>query len=125
MHESSRPALKNLEGEGFRFNGMVDIFDAGPCVSCERDEIRSVRQSRLATVDGTTGAIASETYMIGTGGSDFRACIGPVEIVSPQNVKLNEECMAALKLKAGGRVRFTPLKAGKKGVEKETAGASD
>ena len=43
VHESSKPALKNLEAEGFRFNGMVDIFDAGPCVGCARDQIRTVR----------------------------------------------------------------------------------
>ena len=43
-------AVKNLEAEGFRFHRMVDIFDAGPVLSCPRDEIRTVSQSRRATV---------------------------------------------------------------------------
>src|SRR3954471_8583898 len=28
VHEQSKPAMKGLEGEGFKFCGMVDIFDA-------------------------------------------------------------------------------------------------
>src|SRR5678815_299977 len=34
VHEGSRPAMRNLEEEGFRFADKVDIFDAGPCVEC-------------------------------------------------------------------------------------------
>src|SRR5262249_51007490 len=35
-----------LESEGFRYEGYVDIFDAGPTLECFRDNIRAVRQSR-------------------------------------------------------------------------------
>jgi len=34
-------AVKNLQSEGFRFSDMVDIFDAGPIIVCERDSIRT------------------------------------------------------------------------------------
>ena len=35
-----------LEQEGFRYEGYVDIFDAGPTVECFRDNIHAVRRSR-------------------------------------------------------------------------------
>ena len=49
-HEGSRPAVELLTREGFRFEGCVDVFDAGPTLHCPRDEIRSVRHSRKAMV---------------------------------------------------------------------------
>jgi len=33
-HPDSRPAMSLLEGEGFRYSNAVDIFDAGPVVTC-------------------------------------------------------------------------------------------
>jgi arginine N-succinyltransferase len=111
VHDSSKPALKNLEAEGFRFNGMVDIFDAGPCVSCQRDDIRTVRQSRVATVEQIGEEFAdSATHMICPSGGAFRACMGSVQILSPDAIQLSEATASALKIARGARVRFAPLK---------------
>jgi len=37
VNDASRTALSILEREGFEFNGMVDIFEAGPVVQAHRD----------------------------------------------------------------------------------------
>ena len=47
VHEDTRPARSLLEAEGFRYEGYVDIFDAGPTVEAYRDNIRAVRESRI------------------------------------------------------------------------------
>src|SRR4029450_4204869 len=39
-----------LEQQGFRYEGYVDIFDAGPTVECFRDDIHAVRQSQVLPV---------------------------------------------------------------------------
>jgi arginine N-succinyltransferase len=39
-----------LEQEGFRYEGYVDIFDAGPTLECFRDDISAVRRSALYPV---------------------------------------------------------------------------
>ena len=39
-----------LEQEGFRYEGYVDIFDAGPTLECFRDDIHAARQSQLLPV---------------------------------------------------------------------------
>ena len=45
------PARAMLEQEGFRYEGYVDIFDAGPTVECFRDNIHAVRRSRVLPVE--------------------------------------------------------------------------
>jgi arginine N-succinyltransferase len=49
-HELTRPALAMLESEGFRYEGHVDIFDAGPAVECDIDDIGAVAASRIYQV---------------------------------------------------------------------------
>lgn len=50
VHADSRPARAMLEAEGFRYEGYVDIFDAGPTLECFRDNIRAVHQSQIFAV---------------------------------------------------------------------------
>jgi arginine N-succinyltransferase len=50
VHLDTAPAQAMLEQEGFRYEGYVDIFDAGPTVECYRDNIHALRQSRLLPV---------------------------------------------------------------------------
>ena len=51
VHEHTQPALKLLEDEGFRFSGMVDIFEAGPLIQCRLADLRIVKESRNSRVD--------------------------------------------------------------------------
>jgi arginine N-succinyltransferase len=50
VHDDTRPARTLLEQEGFRYEGYVDIFDAGPTLECFRDNIHAVRQSVVLPV---------------------------------------------------------------------------
>ena len=45
VHADTAPARAMLEQEGFRYEGYVDIFDAGPTVECARENIDLVRRS--------------------------------------------------------------------------------
>jgi arginine N-succinyltransferase len=45
VHADTAPARAMLEQEGFRYEGYVDIFDAGPTVECFRDNVDAVRRS--------------------------------------------------------------------------------
>src|SRR5687768_18577669 len=65
VHEQTIPAMRMLEGEGFKFAGMVDIFEAGPVVTCARDEIRTVRSSvRAKVAEITDEALNGEDWLI-------------------------------------------------------------
>ena len=64
VHPQGEAARALLEKEGFRECGLVDVFDAGPTVTCRRDDIRTVRDSRRRPVrigdpaGGSAGLIA-------------------------------------------------------------------
>ena len=49
VHADTAPARAMLEQEGFRYEGYVDIFDAGPTVECARENIDLVRRSAVMT----------------------------------------------------------------------------
>lgn len=111
VHEQTRPALRILEEEGFRFAGMVDIFDAGPIVSCPRDQIRTVRESVQAPVaDITEDPIDSPDYVVCASRKEFRACRGPIERLPDGGVRIPSATALALNVKVGDPVRFATLR---------------
>ncbi len=50
VHVDTAPARAMLEQEGFRYEGYVDIFDAGPTVECFRENVDAVRRSQVLPV---------------------------------------------------------------------------
>jgi arginine/ornithine succinyltransferase subunit-like protein len=46
VHPNTAPARAILEKEGFSWRGSVDIFDAGPVLEANTDQIRAVRDSQ-------------------------------------------------------------------------------
>ena len=47
VHADTAPARAILEQEGFRYEGYVDIFDAGPTLECATANIDAVRRSAV------------------------------------------------------------------------------
>lgn len=45
-HPDAEPALAMLKSQGFRYNDVVDIFDAGPTVEAFIDHLDTVREAR-------------------------------------------------------------------------------
>ena len=45
-HPDAEPALAMLRSQGFRYNNVVDIFDAGPTVEAFIDQLDTVREAR-------------------------------------------------------------------------------
>lgn len=106
VHADAAPALKLLQGEGFRTTGTVDIFDAGPVVRCPLDQIRTVRESVEAVVTGISDAEATGQPMhVGNTRREFRACLAPLRI-TPGGVGLSAPVASALKVAPGDFVRY-------------------
>ncbi len=110
VHERTKPALKILQEEGFEFQGMVDIFDAGPIVTCPLEKIHILKKSRKAWIDRISDdAMAPETFIIASTLKDFRACLGPVQVGSEEVIRINRETASALNLAVNDPVRYAPL----------------
>ena len=109
-HKEAERAVKNLIGEGFRFSGMVDIFDAGPVMIASRDEIRTVRQSRRVKVSAIVDhELSGATFLLGTTSESFRACKGSVEERDAQRVRITAESATALQVRVGDPLRIVEL----------------
>ena len=61
---SSEPAKALLEKEGFRFQGYVDIFDAGPTMIAERSRIKTVRESKKASIVKLVDSLEGEPHIL-------------------------------------------------------------
>lgn len=117
VHPQSMPAMDILADEGFRDSGMVDIFDAGPIVSCQRDQIRTVRESRKAIVEDIAEELPpSETFIIAAPRKEFRACKGPMQTTAG-GVRLLAREALALQVKVGDAVRYAAMKPAPRAVE--------
>ena len=110
-HELTRPARRLLEQEGFRFEGHVDIFDAGPAVESPLDDIDAVKKSTRVRIVKITNeaAINAPLYMLSHTSIDrFAVALSRVEILA-DGISIDAEAAAALTLHIGDDVRVVAL----------------
>ena len=104
VHDEGVAAHAMLVKEGFRFQGLVDIFDAGPTMLCPRDDIRTVREARVLRLEigevGDERPVLVSTPEIGR----FRAVRVP-GVVRDGAVVLPARAAEALRVQAGETVR--------------------
>lgn len=109
-HRNTRGARKMLESEGFTFSGEVDIFDAGPKMEAVTKKMRTLRNSKVATV----GKILSKSpdgtpYLLTNESKDFRACFGEIEPLQKGKIALTAKIAKALQLEVGSLVRYVDI----------------
>jgi arginine N-succinyltransferase len=101
-HPSGRAAMKMLEKEGFGFDGYIDIFDGGPTMSAKTDEVRTIKESKLCTLAGTSEARDGHDALLAAGRlKDFAACYGHIRIREDGEVTLDPDSAASLGLAPG------------------------
>lgn len=103
--EASRPALELLKLEGFRYEGYVDLFDAGPTMQGNAHDIRTVRNSAKASVTAIR-EVSSEPHIIcNTRLADFMITRGNMEQVR-DGVAITPEVAEAIQAKIGDEIRY-------------------
>ncbi|QDH73814.1 arginine N-succinyltransferase [Brevundimonas sp. M20] len=105
VHPQGVPAMALLESEGFRPNGLIDIFDAGPTVSCQRDNIRTVRDARALTVALADEVEAELPALISTDSVGAFRAVRQRAHLEGDTATLTRETADALKVRAGDTVR--------------------
>ena len=110
-HESTTPARRLLESEGFHYTGYVDIFDAGPLLESRVRDIRTVRDSRQYktivvahnTNDQRLWLMANEEL------GNFRCMMGNLSFEGLESVRITQEQADALRINEGELLRVVPL----------------
>ena len=115
VHADTAPARALLEQEGFRYEGYVDIFDAGPTLECARENIDVVRRSAvmpctLGEEDPVPDSLTDDVLWLVCNRkfAEFRAlvCAAPVRV---DRFPLLPYAADALGLAEGDSVRAVPL----------------
>lgn len=105
-HPDGEAARKLLEAEGFRYRGLIDVFDAGPLMMSLKHRIRTLRKSFAAAVKvgDPAEADAVEAIVAAASVTGFRACRARVA-VADGGVTLSEAAARALDLTTGDAAR--------------------
>ncbi len=112
VHEETKPALKLLKQEGFRFANAVDIFDAGPIYVTDTEQVRCVREAQRARFTGVLqSAEGVNQYLISNDELDVRVGIGAVQVVADGEVHLEQSVALALEIKLGAELLYVPARA--------------
>ena len=114
VHENTEPAKHILEQEGFRFNGLVGIFEPGPVLEAELNNIRAYKESQVVEIEMiSTEDFESEIFILSTTGQsiDFKACLGKISLNKNNKATIQAVTATALKLRLGDQIRFVTLKA--------------
>jgi len=89
VHNATKPALRLLESEGFCRTSYVDIFDAGPTISAQKQHIKTIRLNQRLKVkisDDAYGSHGKNSNMLqkyilcNTKVEDFRAIQAKIAI---------------------------------------------
>lgn len=106
---ASLPAMSLLEKEGFRYQGYIDVFDAGPTMQAERSSIRTVRKSKnadvthIGAVDNGARCMISTTHR-----ADFRIVYTEVA-AHGAGITIPQEAAELLRVSSGDMVRYMIL----------------
>lgn len=117
VHEQTAPALRILEQEGFKFNGLVGIFEPGPVMQANLGEVRAYHESKVVEIESITDEqFDTETYIISTTGDspNFKTCLGKLRILDNGKAHIPAVVATALKLRLGEKLRFVTFKPVKK-----------
>lgn len=110
VHPHSQPASHVLESEGLRYQGYVDIFDAGPTLEAEICHLRAVKDSQCLPVrltdskqhDGAPFLVANDVYQ------DYRAILIHASL-NAEYIELNQDQARLLNVEEGQTIRILPL----------------
>lgn len=109
VHPNTLPALEMLQQEGFTDMRQIDFFDAGPRIEARTSSIRTIRESRAATVASLVPHFEAEPhYLVSNDRLNFRAVICPL-ILQGDTIALSEKAAEALQIKKGEKIRYVPL----------------
>ena len=103
-HPSGRAALRMLEEEGFSYDRYIDIFDGGPTVTAQTDQIRTVRESSFETVCEIGEGGRTKMLLAAGRLKDFRACFASTKRAAKKGLCIDAGAAELLGVKVGDQV---------------------
>jgi arginine N-succinyltransferase len=110
VHTDAAPALKILLAQGFKQSDEVDIFDAGPLVTANRNEIRTIKNARFGNVTEIRPIDNGDAHIVAHVSLNFRACLGSTKELGEDSVAITPDTARQLNVQIGDRLIYVPLR---------------
>lgn len=102
-------AKELLEEEGFEFDNVVDIFDAGPIMRARINGLRSIKRMEQGLARVTDERMVNSKSIVANSSlKDFRVIYAQICRTGSGLVKLKEEDFKILNVNSGALLRFIP-----------------
>ena len=103
-HPSGRAAMRMLETERFANSGYIDIFDGGPTMVANTDNVRTIAEAQDRKIAALHDDAAAGTRMLVATGRlhDFRCAYGRVVDHGDGTIDLDRSCAELLGSDVGG-----------------------
>lgn len=110
VHRNTRPARAMLEREGFEYREIVDIFDGGPTVHADTQNIRAVRDNVLVKVKHVVAEVQTDARKIASNCElGFRCCLAHVDL-DDQSATIDKTTSECLRVAVGDSIRVVDLR---------------
>lgn len=121
-NDSSAPALRMLEKEGFTHQGLIDLFDGGPSVEAQLREIQTVKNSQVAPVTSIDNLSNSDQdfYISNASLPNFCLTMAKGRVSENGTLLLNRETIDQLNIEQA-QVRYVPIMRSKKATDQRAA----
>ena len=107
-HPTGRAAMKMLQAEGFVYDSYIDIFDGGPTVVAQTDQIRTIRQSETLPI-AEIGPGGTQKMLVARGRmTDFAACCAMASKTEEGGILIDSEAAELLEAGVGDDVLAIP-----------------
>ena len=106
--KETEPAKRLLERLGFRYEGQIDPFDAGPYLEANANDIELVTTTNQCKFKDTAEDITDMGFVSAHDQSGFRALRTEVSL-SGNDLSVSKKAAEILKIEPGASLGFTPL----------------
>jgi arginine N-succinyltransferase len=100
-HKDGEGARRLLEWEGFHFSNVVDIFDGGPLLTAQREQIRTRREARRMRVRGGSGLSRGKRALVAIPDASAFRCMAARVAAADDAATMEPAVLSALGLKDG------------------------
>ena len=111
VHPQTAPARRILESEGMKYEGYIDIFDAGPTLEAYVRELRAVKESRVwkVKIDDELDMTEGVEYLVANDRfQQYRALLAR-PVFTQTHICLDAETANALQVSENDLIRAVPL----------------
>ena len=109
VHPHTEPAKRILLKEGFETTDEVDIFDAGPILRAQREQLKAWQATRTGKARVVDKLEAPLRGILTNQALDFRACVADIQLQDDGSIRLESGTAAMMNIGDGQEIQALPL----------------